>query len=348
MSTGSLMTGMKMANLSELWKTLRESAQADSADEYRLRLCHSGQGLRLFAAVTGTQRDAAIIVEVAAELLPTQLGNISGTRLGLSAAQLPGLPPGRGALVVCLRDPQFEDLFEQLGACLIDAILASETPVEAVRAVVRQIERWRRFLEKRRETLSSEEVRGLIGELAVLERLAARIGPDDALSSWKAPEGSIRDFECPDVAIEVKTFMSSTGASVRISDPLQLEPEPGVPLLLACLELSRTQRQGCTLPDHIARVLRLFSHDITLAEKFENALALVGYLAVHADLYCDGFVIGATYAFPVADDFPRIRAADIPPHVIGVLFSLEVLPLTRSAVDPDIWIGRNIAETANG
>lgn len=310
-----------------------------------MRLCHSAHDIRVFGALSGTRKEPAIVVEIPSELLPKDLAAISGTRLALTAAELPGLPPGRGAVVVQLRDPQFEDLFEQLGMCLLEDVCAKDSPADAVRAVVRQIERWRRFLERRREILTGEEVRGLIGELAVLERLIARIGADEALMSWKSPSGSIRDFECPALALEVKTFMASAGASVRISEPLQLQPEPGIPLLLTCVELARTQQPGCTLADHVSRISRRLEHDVTLIEEFENRLALAGYLPAHAERYCDGYVIGGVHAFLIDENFPRIRPADIPAHVIHVQFSLEVLPLTRFSVDPDVWIGSQVQET---
>lgn len=327
-----------MTSLPELWKSLRETTSG-SDGEFRLRLCHSTIDLRLFAAVSGTEKHAAIVVEVAAELLPAQLRNVSGARLLITAAELPGLDTGRGAVIVCLKDAQFEDLFEQLGNCLIDSILNSSNSAEAVQVIIRQIERWRRFLERRREILSHEEVRGLIGELGILERLIFRIGYGQAFSSWKSPHGSIRDFECPDISIEAKTFIASTGAAVRINDPLQLEPDPGIPLILACLELSRTVQPGHRLPDHVARIFRFLGSDRNAIEQFENLLALSGYLPSHDEMYSDGYIVGATHAFRVSEQFPRIRAADVPAHVQCVQFSLEVLPLIRASVSADNIIG---------
>jgi hypothetical protein len=343
----SLRTGTKTASLPEIWAALRSTESTEVAGDLRLRLCHEAPDVRVFGAVAGARKEAAIVIEIAADLLPREIRAASGRRLELIAAELPGLPPGRGAVVVQLRDEQFEDLFEQFGACLVDEVRSQDTAAAAVHSAVRQIERWRRFLERRREILSAEEVRGLIGELAVLERLMSRISPNAGLTSWKSPQRSIRDFECPDVAVEVKTYMSSSGASVRISDPLQLEPEPGIPLLLACLELSRTPKTNCTLTDHIARVSRLLVHDRALLEDFENALALSGFLPVHADLYSDGYVIGATHVFRVGDEFPRIRPGDVPAHVACVQFSLEVLPLLRFAVDLDTWIGGEVREAVD-
>src|SRR5262249_27587889 len=115
-------TRTKMANLSEVWKALRSSEASETAGDLRMRLCFSALDFRVFAAVSGARRDAAIVLEIPKELLPRNLEAASGRRLELIAAELQGLPSGRGTVVVQLRDDQFEDLFEQLGACLIDEI----------------------------------------------------------------------------------------------------------------------------------------------------------------------------------------------------------------------------------
>lgn len=339
MNMDSSKTGMTRGSLHDLWAELKRSATSEETGDLRMRLCYSTDQVRVFGGVSGSFKLPAVVIEVPVALLPRDLQAVSGTRLTLTAAELPGLPAGRGAIVVQLQDERFEDLFGQLGDSQIESICSAKDSAEAVRGAVRQIERWRRFLERRRGILSDEEVRGLIGELAILERLICRLGPEIALRSWKSPLGSIRDFECPDIAVEVKTFMTSVGATVRISDPQQLQPEPDIPLLLACLELSRTKQSGRKLPDYVSRVACRLNHDMALVEEFENCLALVGYLSAHADLYPDGFSIGGTSAFLVRDDFPRIRPAEIPAHVVRVQFSLEVLSLGRFSVEPDVWIG---------
>ncbi len=329
-----------MANLRELWNALRGGESADSAGDIRMRLCYSALDLRVFAALSGGRRDAAIVIELPEQLLPRNLDATGGRRFSLVSAELPGLPSGRGAVVLQLRDEQFEDLFEQLGNGLLEEVRGSNSASAAIHGVVRLIERWRRFLERHRENLGPEEVRGLIGELSMLERLAVRIGASVALASWRSPFGSIRDFECPAITIEVKTYMASAGATVRINDPLQLEPDAGIPLMLACQELARSAASEFTLPGHVARVSRLFEDDIAVKEDFDNALASAGYLPSHAKLYTEGYALGATNVFEVRDDFPRIPAASIPPFVSRVHFDIEILPLARYAVPVDTHIGQ--------
>lgn len=330
---------MTTLSLPSLWASLRTSAPAETAGDFRMRLCHEVHDLRLFAAVAGESRDASIVVDIPERLKPQRLNRISGRRLSVQAGDMTGLPSGRLAIVVRLCDPEFEDLFAQLGADLLVGINLAPSVEAAVQSIARLIERWRRFLDQHRSALTAEEARGLIGELAVLERLIERLGPATALAAWKAPQGSIRDFECADRTIEAKTLLAAAGGSVMINDPLQLKPEPGVPLLLACQELGRSEHPQFTLPGHVWRLARRFAHDIKLAEDFDDALAASGYLPAHANLYTDAYALGPLLAFVVGPDFPRIDPGSVPPGVVRVQFALEILQLARFRVEPDAVVG---------
>ncbi|MDZ4783397.1 MAG: PD-(D/E)XK motif protein [Planctomycetia bacterium] len=304
-----------------------------------MRLCHEGQGLRVFAAVTDAARTASIVVEIPEQLTPRRLTMVSGRRLSVIAGGVAGLPAGRVAIVLRLRDAEFEDLFAQLGTDLLAGIQRSTSAGAAVQSITRLIERWRRFLDQRHSMLAAEEVRGLIGELCVLDRSVDRLGPAAALAAWKSPQGSIRDFEFTDRTIEVKTILAAVGGSVRINEPMQLQPEPSVPLFLVCQELGRSDTPQSALPGHIARVASRFAHEMKLAEDFEDALAASGYLPAHAETYTDGFTLGPLHAFLVGPGFPRIHPDAVPPGVLRVQFSLEVLQLSRFGTDPDLAVG---------
>ncbi len=330
---------MKPPDLPTLWASLRTAAPAEVTGDFRMRLCHEAHDLRMFAAVAEMTRDAAIVVELPAALVPRQVTMMAGRKLSVVAGGVVGLPAGRGAIVVRLCDPEFEDLFGRLGDDLITAIQGSLSAASAVQCITRLIERWRRFLEQQRSPLSDEEVRGLIGELAILERSISRVGPETALRAWKSPLGSIRDFEFPDRTIEVKTVMSALGASVRIHGPQQLEPEAGVALYLACQELGRSESADTSLAGHIRRVVSRFAGEPSLVEDFKDALAASGYLPAHAEWYSEGYVLGPLYAFVVSPEFPRIRPSAIPPGVVRVEFSLEIPQLSQFAVDTETFVG---------
>lgn len=330
---------MTTPELRALWSDLRTVAAAERAGDYRLRLCAALHGIRIFAAIGGSSNDLSLVVDVPEALRPQRLAGIQLRRVSVQVSELNGLPPSRVAVVVRLLDPAFEDLFADMAEDVVNASVSAQSPGAVVAAVCGVVTRWRRFMDGHSAPLTSEEVRGLIGELAVLERMAGRLGPAAALAAWKSPSGSIRDFEREDQSVEVKTYSPSAGATVRINDPLQLEPDPGVPLFLACQELGRSPVKGTALPDHVERVGRLFTGDIRVVEEFRDALAGAGYLACHSHLYSEGLSLGELLTFKVAEGFPRVPAATLLPGVTAVRFSLTVSALTAFAADTRAVIG---------
>lgn len=169
--------------------------------------------------------------------------------------------------------------------------------------------------------------------------MIVRCGPSKALDAWKAPYGSLRDFECDDVTIEVKSFSAATGATIHINDLMQLEPADQRPLILACQELAQTTQVSCSLPGHVARLTRFLRHDKALAEDFEEALAQCGYLLSHAPLYTDLLALGSLHAFMVTSTFPRIAARTVPPEVTAVHYSIRVATLASFAVAVEDFVG---------
>jgi hypothetical protein len=65
--------------------------------------------------------------------------------------------------------------------------------------------------------LSVALLRGLIGELVVLERrVLPEFGPDDAVSAWTGPLGTPHDFQLPTgLKIEVKALDHDAGTRPR-------------------------------------------------------------------------------------------------------------------------------------
>jgi hypothetical protein len=330
---------MSKSEIELLWDQLKASPAFDQAGGFRIRLLASAQSVRIFAAIALDSGGVAVVVDVPESLRPSRLSGFNFRRLRVSVGSIPGLPPRRAAIVIELRDRDFEDLFGQLVDDIVGVAGVATSAAAVVSSISSVVSKWQRFLEARAAPLSPLEVRGLVGELAVLERLAKGIGASRALASWQSPRGSIRDFETSDRSIEVKTFSPSTGNVVRISDPLQLEADPGRGLFIVCQALSSSDSVGDTLPVFASRVAKSFAGDVRLAEDYDEALAAAGYLACHSQLYPTRFILGELLAFRVADDFPRIAVAQIPPEVRNVEFSIPLSALSRYAVALQDFIG---------
>jgi Putative PD-(D/E)XK family member, (DUF4420) len=330
---------MKSAELQQIWEQLRTSADADNGEGFRLRLCLAHAGLRVFAATeVGSERVAAVL-DLPRDMAPRSVSTSPFRRISIQVSDFAGLPPGRAALIIKLLDREFQGLFGSFTQDVIEGVAQTSTTGAGVTAVLRIIARWRRFLESRTAPLSNEEVRGLVGELAVLERLIASKGAAVALASWKSPAGSIRDFECPDLTIEAKTYTPSGGAKVWISNPLQLEPDHGIRLILACQELARSDAGDATLPAHVARIRALIPASSVLRDDYDDLLASSGYLPAHAEFYPDGLTLGSLVAFSVTPAFPRISRPSALPGIDDITFSLRIASLEPFKVDAEtvVW-----------
>jgi hypothetical protein len=254
-------------------------------------------------------------------------------------ADFSGLAAGRIGIAIVLRDPMFEDLFGVFGDEIVSTVRQNPGATEAARAVGRCIARWRRFTERHQGLLSDEAIQGLIGELVVLARCTGRLGPVAAVTGWVGPQDALRDFELPDASIEVKTYRSDSGTTIRINDPQQLDDEGVRPVYVAAVRLARMESAGYRLPELIARARELVATDADAADLFDERVAASGYLPVHAAAYTDHFVVEHLALYRVRPGFPRLRAADVPAGVVNVHFSIQLAALAEFGVDPGPSIG---------
>lgn len=331
-----------MPTLLEDWQRMRMGAASTTDPGYALELRVSRSDIRAFLALQQPGLIPALLIDLPSTVRPRSLASFTTRAFEVVLAAFPGLPAGHIGVAVNLLDLTFDDLFAIFAGEILSAVSASSTPEQAIQAINRCIARWRRFVDSGRKALTDEEVRGLIGELAVLGRTARRIGFLNALSAWRAPFDSIRDFEFESSSLEVKTYQVQVGPSLRINDPAQLEPSPGRPLHLCAVRLSPTDA-GRTLPEVIQLLADMYSSQPSGVVQLEEALASYGYLQSQARTFADRFSIGPISVFAVGDGFPRIRPVDVPAGVEDVRFALPIGAIVRFEVPADQVLGPAVA-----
>lgn len=327
-----------MATLLDDWQRMRTASVPGTDSGYVLELRVSQSDIRAFLALQQPGLIPAVLIDLPGTVRPRSLTSFTTRAFEVVLAAFPGLPTGHIGIAVNLLDHTFDDLFAAFAAEILSAISASATPEQAVQAINRCIARWRRFVESGRRTLTDEEARGLIGELVVLGRTARRIGLLDALSAWRAPFDSIRDFEFESSSLEVKSYQVQTGPSLRINDPAQLEPSPGRPLHLCAVRLAPTDI-GRTLPEVIQVLADMYSSQPGSIAQLEEALASYGYLRSQARTFTDRYSIGPVTVFAVDNGFPRIRPDDVPAGVEEVRFAIPIGAIAHFEVPADQVVG---------
>jgi len=316
-----------------------------AVSDIRLRLLFSAGDARAFAAVTAKDGLPALLLELPEPVKPSIFTTLITRAFQMSAPSLKGLPSGRWALLIELKDRSFSDLFEVLANDVLNAVQSATGSEASLQSALRCVERWRRFVERKGEPLSDEEVQGLIGEIVVLCRCARRFGADAALAAWTGPDRALRDFELPDISAEVKTYQGDDAARVMISSPDQLDAVAQRPVYLAAVRLTASESQGFTLGEFVARTIAVIGPDTAAAGVLEERLATAGYLAAHAPLYVSRFIAGPVLTYAVTPGFPRIRSIDVPQGVLNVRFALSLRALAPFKTDATPIIGVRVPET---
>ncbi|ARQ56920.1 hypothetical protein Kim5_CH00813 [Rhizobium sp. Kim5] len=221
----------------------------------------------------------------------------------------------RLSFVLSLGDNGLIELFEALCRNIADGGEQAANHQDALFHTVQRTRRWHHLLRGGSTgELTLEEQRGLIGEIAFLQKLAATIGPDAAIEAWKGPDGASKDFELPNICVELKARRSAAKPYVAISSVEQLADVDGARVFLRVTDVTAAMTpEGLTLHDHVAATLLALQNSAFAVARFDQMIFDFGYDPVHK---YDGrrWFIGESREFEVLEGFPRI----VPPVASGV------------------------------
>lgn len=328
---------MKTASLLELWDTLRNSPALPGRG-FRMRQWDANAYARCFAAISQPDGKPGFVIEFLGKESGPGPIDYSTRSFSVDYGTVDGIPAGSKALTLTLHDQGLSDLFALLCSDLRQSVISESATGSALRGACSVLGRWKLFLQRRSALMTQKEVRGLIGELVTLARLAGMLGNDHVVQAWKGPLDGIRDFESDLVYAEVKTFTPSPEASVRISDPMQLVAPPGHLLKLVCVPLQQSP-DGASLLQFVEAVESLFPAESAVKDLFRQRVACYGFLPAMAEFLTDRFVASQPRVFVVRDGFPRIRPESVDPGILAVRFSIGLGMLGPFGVPTDAAIG---------
>jgi Putative PD-(D/E)XK family member, (DUF4420) len=310
--------------LEQLWTGLASAgAGAGELGRQRRRViaetCHD-----CFLAVTFPGRHRLLSVVTDGDPLRAAI-----SRPLTSAVQLAhGTEPtsGRPTVDIFLRDDSHSDIFTALVADLLSALVRSDKPGTSGKLLLARLEDWRRLLATvSAQGLTTEQQRGLFGELSVLRDLLLPEVGSAAVLAWTGPDCQLQDFQFPDGAIEVKTTSGNSAQIVRITNERQLDHQVVGQLFLITLALDvRREGPGLTLPDLVGDV-RAKVRPLGMAAELEQRLNMGGYLETQAHLYSDHrYAVRQRLVHAVRGNFPRITERDLPDGLSDVSYTLDL------------------------
>jgi hypothetical protein len=170
---------MTKAMIEELWASLRTNAQEAQ------RRVDSSHPLDLYADFEQPDRPGIVVFCAARPPDAAPLKSI-----GIERRQR---QDGRWSLRIFLEEPKLLPVFAELCRDVIEYTRIGIDPSRAGGPVLTRIERWRNLLQTVSTRLSVSQLRGIVGELLILEqRVLPELGPDVILCSSRWSDSKIR------------------------------------------------------------------------------------------------------------------------------------------------------------
>lgn len=221
---------------------------------------------------------------------------------------------GRWSLRFALEEPGLLAVFTALCRDIVLFTRSGVSEAGLAAAVLGRLDHWRSLLERDPSGLGEASLRGLMGELVVLETyVLVTLPPAQAVKTWTGPLGTPQDFQMPSGdRIEVKAVRRDA-TTVRINGLQQLDPGQYRLVLM----VARFEDTGSAAPDAITapilvrRLQDRIGVDPEALAAFNISLAFVGWhdnpahsaLAVRL-VTIDRHDVGA--------GFPRLIRASVP------------------------------------
>lgn len=302
---------VSLAQLEALWSRLEASGIGQRA-YVSLRL-DGTSALDVHAALRAPDRNPCLIFELPG---PYAIGDVEFEVGGMRCARVT-LDKGQG-LMLSLEDTARRDIFSKVCVDVVDYALRAATG-PTLSLVLTRLESWRQFLRSVGAGMSRGELVGLVGELQLLRQFVARSA--STLSTWRAPEDGLHDFENVGHALEVKTTLGS-GSRVHISKLDQLSDAGLERLDLVHVRLYESA-QGETVDEIVEDIAAALATE-EARQRFSDALLRRGLEPAARRSPELRTSLQHIAAFHVADGFPRILRQDVPPAISEATYVLEI------------------------
>lgn len=301
------------------WYDARSAGR--SGHEWRAVALSSNAPVRLLAALRESDDRVSLLIEATSAAAPIKTPRFEAQ--GLSLIEQRNSPEGGYRLCVTLERDELREVFEALCADIVGVANNSTQQADAIQSIIRRLNAWQACLRVRRSGLSREEQTGLLGELAVLKKIADIAGYQRTVASWQGPFDALHDFIGSGAAIEVKTSLGA-GPNIFISRIEQLEAH-GVSSLLLARPRFHVSANGKNLPQivHAMRSEIRSSSPADLSD-FDERLIRVGYMALDERLYeAELYVQESIEFFAVVEGFPMITSNILHNAIAAVTYVID-------------------------
>jgi hypothetical protein len=237
------------------------------------------------------------------------------------------------SVALYLTDDTHHEVFGLMCRDIIEASSRVADRAQATAVIFRRLDHWRAMLaEGRSNDLTAQEVRGLMGELWMLDQIASRSGLVAGIAAWVAPDDHPQDFALPRGLVEVKTRLAGSRQHVSISSLDQLETHE-LPLALVVVEFV-PDSEGDSLNDAVSELLAR-ANEVGAACEQRLDMSLLRRDYTRSERY-DGqrYRVSSVRAFAVGQNFPRIARSATDMRVLTATYVLDLTGLGEFEVEP--------------
>jgi hypothetical protein len=192
--------------------------------------------------------------------------------------------------------------------------------------IVNRYEKWRVFASSKREYLSENEIKGLLGELLFLQGIAFnKYGQSIAIQGWTGPEPTKKDFIYEATWYEIK---SSTQNQITINSIDQLSSNDEGHLVVYSFEKLSPISLEISLNQLTKEILKMIEFDSD-KEVFTSKLIEAGF---YQEEYYDNFVyrkVNESF-YLVNKDFPRLERNVLNNAIVDAKYTLDLLMLDKN------------------
>lgn len=244
------------------------------------------------------------------------------------------LDTGENFVSIELLDERFFDLFDDLIVSIHNSVHGIRSVDIYCREFIQIFNKWSQFFDQVERNQHSESlIRGILGEIIVLERLIVTMPATEIntiLEAWRGPYDQGNDFIFDHLDIEVKT-RSPSNASVKIASESQLDQTEGKGLELVIVTLEPSNGEGQNMASIVRSVVTCIEDRLGDSSIFYKALRQKNLGVLNMSLYDYlRFKAEKMYRYDCCQSyFPSLRRSEIPSTIFGVSYSLNTKDLSE-------------------
>ncbi len=199
--------------------------------------------------------------------------------------------------------------------------------------LIRWIELWK---QNRPQSMSLIAQMNLFSELVVLfDLVGKKRNLEFAIRAWRGPDKDKQDFDLNNMLLEVKSFLSTSKKTLKISSAEQLTVR-NTQIVLVSVQLSQS-KNGFSISEIIEQNSNLLMNlPFELNGLFHSKLFELGYSK--PDDAPIKFEVKEKLAYEIRNNFPCIKSTSLPDGIDGLVYEIKINSIEEFLIDLNIII----------